>query len=105
MSTPPLSPHASACSGGGYPFELRCFVAVGQINYWNNERGFGRISDYANREARGNFVHLNNMPDRCEPTLGDEFSYDVMTERDGRTSARNLRALTVEQAEARRVLG
>ncbi|MBN9471420.1 MAG: hypothetical protein J0J10_21855 [Bosea sp.] len=80
-------------------------MATGQITYWNYQRGFGRISDHANRECRGNFVHLNNMPDRREPMLGDEFVYDVMTDRDGRTSARNLRALTVEQAEARRVLG
>lgn len=80
-------------------------MPIGKVVYWNEQRGFGLLSDHDDRASRGVFLHASDCPGRAEPAPGAAFEYDIAMDGAGRTRAIALRALTVEQAEAARVLG
>lgn len=77
-------------------------MPTGRITKWF-ERGFGFLDDDDRPHGRGTFVHISAL--REAPEIGDRFEYDVSAGLDGRTVAANVRPLTAEMNEARRVFG
>lgn len=75
----------------------------GHIAYWNIERGFGRITNDGDRDARGIFIHITQVNEA--PQVGSEFAYDIGEDREGRTCAINVRAISAAREEADRVFG
>lgn len=79
-------------------------MPIGKIDKWFATRGFGFLSDDDHPGApQGTFVHISAL--RAAPAVGDRFSYDINVGLDGRTVAANVRPVTSEMEEARRVFG
>lgn len=78
-------------------------MPTGKITKWIDDRGFGFLDDDDKPNGRGTFVHISALHEA--PEIGDRFEYDVSTGLDGRTIAANVRPLTAEMNEARRVFG
>lgn len=45
-------------------------MPTGKLVYWNEPRGFGRLTDDADRAGPGVFLHITAAPDRVAPVLG-----------------------------------
>jgi cold shock CspA family protein len=75
----------------------------GHLNYWNPDRGFGRISNYDTPGTRGVFIHISELPHTPQP--GDMLTYEIGSDRQGRECAVNVRPLSAEAEEIDRVFG
>ncbi|OQM77567.1 cold-shock protein [Manganibacter manganicus] len=80
-------------------------MPIGTFQFWNEDRGFGRITDDAEPDGRGVFVHVSAIPDRRSPEHGARYRYGLELGVDGRTKAVNLRLVTAEEEEVARVFG
>jgi len=80
-------------------------MPYGKIFKWDEDRGFGFVSDDQAPYGGGYFVHISALKGRA-PEVGDAFEYDVVTGMDGRTRTANLRPLrSAAEEEADRVFG
>jgi cold shock protein len=68
-------------------------MGAGKLKMWKAERGFGFIADDAGGPDM--FLHINDLktagidPDQIR--VGDRFTFDTASTRDGKTRASNVR--------------
>lgn len=61
----------------------------GTLSKWNDERGFGFITP--TQGGLEIFVHISIFPkDGVRPTLGEKLSFEIETDNNGKTRAKNL---------------
>jgi len=61
----------------------------GTLAKWNDERGFGFIAP--TRGGTEIFVHVSAFPrDGQRPSIGEQLTFDIETDKDGKTRATNL---------------
>jgi cold shock CspA family protein len=80
-------------------------MPYGKIMRWNDDRGYGFISNDQEPHAKWRFVHISELPDRVAPYEGDAFEYGIAMGRDGRENAVDLVPMTPAHEEADRVFG
>lgn len=66
---------------------------AGKLKMWNADRGFGFIAD--DPGGPDTFLHINDLKaagiDSDQIRVGDRFTFDTASPRDGRTKASNVR--------------
>jgi CspA family cold shock protein len=68
-------------------------MGAGKLKMWKADRGFGFIADDAGGSDM--FLHINDLktagidPDKIK--VGDRFTFDTASTRDGKTKASNVR--------------
>jgi CspA family cold shock protein len=80
-------------------------MPIGTIKKWNDDRGYGFISNDQDPRKKWAFVHISALPDKAAPYEGDAFQYDLAMGRDGRENAVDLLPMTAAHEEADRVFG
>jgi cold shock protein len=92
-----LSSTAESDDGsGGYSFHFLCqesLVPTGKVKWFNASKGFGFIQ--ADDGSKDVFVHISAVEKAGLPTLneGQKVGYELVTGKNGKTSAENLKAL------------
>ena len=68
-------------------------MGAGKLKMWKADRGFGFIADEAGGPDM--FLHINDLKtagiDADQIKIGDRFTFDTASTRDGKTKASNIR--------------